>query len=153
MKLVNGFVTDHADLADHTPPNWTSTYNPRTGPTPIEPAPRVGIQEVVPGRRQLTVRWDVALDMNPVKYALYYQTTPFDFAADPKLAATTRVELAPTVPGAYAGSLGPDRFPYEATVGGLAPGTIYYLVIRAFDTSPAANQDTNTIVLTATPTS
>jgi hypothetical protein len=153
VKVVNGFVTDHADLADHTPPIWTSTYNPRTGPTPTEPAARVGIQEVVPGRRQLTVRWDVALDMNPVKYALYYQTTPFDFAADPKLAAATRVELTPAVPVAYAGSPGPDRFPYEATVGGLAPGTLYYLVIRAFDTSPGANQDANTVVLTATPTS
>lgn len=152
VKLVNGFVTDHADLSDTTPPVWTSTYNPRTGPTPTEPAARVGIQEVVPGRRQLTVRWDVALDMNAVKYALYYQTTPFDFGADPTLAAATRVELAPQVPVTYAGSTGPDRFPYEATIGGLVPGTLYYLLIRAVDTSPAANQDANTVVLTATPT-
>ena len=153
VKVVNGFVTDHADLTDHAPPVWTNTYNPRTGPTPVEAAPRVGIQEVVPGRRQLTVRLDVALDMNAVKYALYYQTMPFDFGGDPKLTAATRVDLAPQVPRAYAGGAGPDRFPYEATVGGLAPGTLYYLIIRAFDTSPAANQDTNTVVLTATPTS
>ncbi len=151
VKLVNGFVTDHADLTDHAAPIWTSTYNPPTGPTPIEAAPRIGIQEVVPGSRQVTVRWDVALDLNPVRYAVYYQTAPFDFAADPKLTAATRVELAPQVPAAYTGGPGPDRFPYEATVGGLARGTLYYLLIRAFDTAPAANEDTNTVVLTATP--
>jgi hypothetical protein len=152
VTLVNAFVTDHADLSDHTAPIWTSTYNPPTGPTPTEPSPRVGIQAVVPGPGQLTVRWDVALDMNPVKYALYYQTKPFDFTADPKLAAATRVELVPQVPTTYAMGVGPDRFPYEAVVGGLTPGTLYYLLIRAFDTSAAANEDANTVVLTATPT-
>ncbi len=151
VTLVNAFATDHAELTDTTAPVWTSTYNPRTGLIPIEPAPRVGIQAVIPGRGQLTVRWDVALDLNPVKYALYYQTAPFDFAADPKLAAATRVELVPQVPAAYTSGIGPDRFPYEAVVGGLTPGTLYYLLIRAFDTSAAANEDTNTVVLTATP--
>ena len=151
VTLVNGFVTDHADLTDNAPPVWTSTYNPRTSMIPTEPAARVGIQQVIPGAGQLTVRWDVALDLNPVRYALYYQTKPFDFSADPKLAAATRVELTPQVPVAYTSGVGPDRFPYEAVVGGLTPGTLYYLLIRAFDTSPAANEETNTVVLTATP--
>ena len=151
MTLVNAFVTDHADLSDHTAPVWTSTYNPRISMIPTEPAPRVGIQQVVPGTGQLTVRWDVALDMNPVKYALYYQTAPFNFTGDPKLTGATRIELTPQVPAAYLSGVGPDRFPYEAVVGGLTPGTLYYLLIRAFDTSPSANEETNTVVLTATP--
>ena len=152
VTLVNSFVTDHADLTDHVAPAWTSTYNPRISMIPTEAAPRVGIQQVIPGRAQVTVRWDVALDMNRVKYALYYQTAPFDFAADPKLAAATRVELVPQVPAAYTGGVGPDRFPYEAVVDGLTPGTLYYLLIRAFDSSPDANEEANTVVLTATPT-
>jgi len=152
VTLVNSFVTDHADLTDHIAPAWTSTYNPRISMIPTEAAPRVGIQQVIPGRAQVTVRWDVALDMNRVKYALYYQTAPFDFAADPKLAAATRVELVPQVPAAYTGGVGPDRFPYEAVVDGLTPGTLYYLLIRAFDSSPDANEEANTVVLTATPT-
>jgi hypothetical protein len=151
VTLVNSFVTDHADLTDNAAPIWTSTFNPRDKPIPTAPTPRVGIQQAVPGSKQLTVRWDVALDLNPVKYALYYQTLPFDFASDPKLTSATRVELTPQVPASYAAGIGPDSYPYEATIDGLAPATLYYLLIRASDSSPAANEDTNTTVLTATP--
>ena len=44
-----------------------------------------------------------------------------------------------------------DRYPYQATVSGLTPGEPLHLVIRAVDESPAANEDTNTMVLVATP--
>jgi hypothetical protein len=151
VLLVNGFVKDHSDFTDTTAPVWTSTYNDKVGAVPEEPTPRVGIQEVVPGRGQLTVRWDVALDMNRVGYALYYQTRPFDFTADPKLGGAARVVLAPTVPRAYVAGVGPGRFPYESTLVGLRPGTTYFLVIRAFDESPAANEERNNVVLTGTP--
>ena len=42
---------------------------------------------VVGERGSLTLRWDVAFDLNRVRYALYYRTTPFDFATDPWLAS------------------------------------------------------------------
>jgi len=151
VELVNGFVKDHSDLTDTVAPVWTSTYNDKVGAVPEEPTPRVGIQEVAAGRGQLTVRWDVALDMNRVGYALYYQARPFDFAADPKLGGATRVVLTPTVPRTYVAGVGPGRFPYESTLIGLRAGTTYYLVIRAFDQSPAANEETNEVVLTGTP--
>ena len=34
----------------------------------------------------------------------------------------------------------------------LVPGQSYYLVIRAFDDSPAANEESNQVVLTGAPT-
>ena len=46
---------------------------------------------------------------------------------------------------------GPTTFPYQATVGGLSPGTGYYGVIRAFDTSPAANEEKNQVMQAAMP--
>ena len=121
------------------------------GLVPEEPTPRVGIQQVVPGRGQLTVRWDVALDMNRVRYALYYQARPFDFGGRPEAGGATRVLLTPTVPNGYVAGVGPGRFPYESTLVGLKAGTTYHLLIRAFDESPAANEDTNGVVLTGTP--
>jgi hypothetical protein len=149
ISLVNTFVRDHQTRDDRDPPVWTSTYNdkpfvPMVGPG--EPTPRVGIQEVVPAPRGLTVRWDVALDASRVGYALYYQTAPFDFAADPRLARATRVVLSPAVPVAYTRGVGPTIYPHEATIGGLSPGTRYQLVIRAFDNAPAINEETNTVV-------
>ena len=106
---------------------------------------------MVPGPASLTVRWDVALDLNPVRYAAYVQTTPFNFAADPTLSSATRIVLTPSVGAGYADGPGPSTYPYEAVVGGLAKGQTYYVVIRAFDTSPAANEEQNQVVKTATP--
>jgi hypothetical protein len=51
----------------------------------------------------------------------------------------------------YAQGVGPGVYPYEQTLTGLTPGQTYYLVLRAFDTSPAANEETNQVVLTGTP--
>ena len=154
LVLVNTFVADHADRSDLEPPAWTSTYddNWEGSAPPGEPTPRVGIQEVVPGDGALTVRWDVAQDLNRVGYALYYQPAPFDFDADPELDGATRVVLSPRPTEAYAGGIGPGIYANEATVTGLEPGTTYHLVIRAFDDSAAANEDDNQVVLTGTPT-
>jgi len=148
LTLLNTFVRDHDDLSDATPPSWTSTANDHAPGYPVvpgEPTPRPGVQEVVAERGRLVVRWDVALDLNRVGYALYYQTLPFDFAADPTLQGATRVETRPTAPAAYtAGS--PGSVANEATITGLMKGKPYYIVVRAFDASAAHNEDGNTVV-------
>jgi hypothetical protein len=152
VKLVNDFVRTHAQRVDLTPPVWSSTYNTNTNAVaPGAPTPRPGVQQLLAGSRSLTVRWDVALDLNPVNYALYLQTRPFDFSSDPNLTQATRIVLTPQIGAGYADGPGPSTYPYEASVGGLAPGQTYYVVLRAFDTSPAANEEKNTMWLSATP--
>jgi hypothetical protein len=86
---------------------------------------------------------------------LYYQTTPFDFAANPKLMGATRIVLAPTVGAGYAQTWSypsPDTalqnlYPYQQSLTGLASGQTYYLLIRAFDS--VGNEDANQVVLSA----
>jgi hypothetical protein len=152
VTLVNTFVRDHADLSDTSPPVWTSTYNDHAYPSPAgPPTPRVGIQQVVAGTGSVTVRWDVALDLSRVRYALYYKTSPFDFSGDPNLISATRLVLSPSIGNGYVNGVGPGVYPYEATVSGLTPGQTYYFVIRAFDDSPAANEEKNQNVLSAVP--
>jgi hypothetical protein len=152
VMLVNDFVRLHAQREDRSPPVWSSVYNANTNlVAPGAPDPRPGVQEVVAGKDSITVRWDVALDLNPVGYALYLKTRPFDFSADPGLAGATRIVLTPEVGAGYASGPGPSTFPYEATVGGLTAGQPYYVVLRAFDRSPAANEEKNQKVMTATP--
>jgi len=151
LEVFNTFVRDHARWTDTAPPAWTSTFNVNESPqgVPEPPTPRVGVQAVEAGPASLTVRWDVALDMNRVRYALYYQTRPFDFSADPLLSGATRVVLTPGMGRGYAHA--PGVYPYEGTVTGLIPGRTYYLVLRAFDESPAANEEPNTAVRTGVP--
>jgi hypothetical protein len=154
VRLVNRFVASHADRSDTTPPAWASTYNdhnPGYPTAPGEATPRVGIQEVVAGVGTLTVRWDVALDYNRVGYALYMATTPFDFAADPTLARATRVLLQPSTGSGYVNGVRAGVYAYEAQLTGLLPGTAYYLVIRAFDDAPGANEDRNQVVMAGVP--
>jgi hypothetical protein len=153
VQTVNSFVHDHADRSDNEPPVWSSTFNAHDNISPPGPPdPRVGIQSAEAGPGSIIVRWDVALDLNRVKYALYLQTTPFDFTADPRLSGATRIVLEPVVPKNYGTTaLGPTIYANQATIGGLARGQLYYAVIRAFDTSPAANEEQNQVVLSATP--
>jgi hypothetical protein len=151
VDLVNDFVLTHDDLDDHDPPQWTSTYNDHQTLPAVAPTPRVGIQQAEAAGGSLTVRWDVALDENRVQYVLYAQPQPFDFAADPTLSAATRTLLTPTVPDAYLAGVGPDSYPYQATLSSFPEGQTQYLIIRAVDESPNANEDTNTIVLPVTP--
>jgi hypothetical protein len=151
VDLVNDFVLTHDNLDDHDPPQWTSTYNDHPSVPAVAPTPRVGIQQAVANGGQVTVRWDVALDENRVDYVLYAQPQPFDFTGDPTLSTATRTVLTPTVPSSYVAGVGPDSYPYEATISSLPRGQMQYLVIRAVDESPSANQDSNTAVLTVTP--
>jgi hypothetical protein len=154
VSLVNDFVAAHADRSDTTPPSWTSTYNDHNPGYPTPPAeatPRVGVQEVVAGTGTLTVRWDVALDYSRVGYALYLSTTPPDFTNDPTLARATRIVLQPSTGDGYLNGVRAGVYAYETTLTGLTPGTAYYVVIRAFDDAPTANEDRNQVVKTGIP--
>jgi hypothetical protein len=152
VALVNDFVLAHADLTDHDPPAWTSTYNDHATTPAQAPTPRVGIQQAVGVPGGVTVRWDVALDKTGVDYTLYAQPTAFDFAGDPALARSRRFPLVPAVPANYGDGIGPGKFANEATITGLPAGQIQYLLIRASDHATPPNQETNQVVLTATPT-
>ncbi|MEZ5966329.1 MAG: fibronectin type III domain-containing protein [Planctomycetota bacterium] len=151
VQYPNTFVRDNSSFVDTAPPAWTSTYNANVfaWPTPPQaPDPRVGVQEVAAGADSATVRWDVALDLNRVHYALYYQPAPFDFVADPDLAAATRLVPEPAVGDGYLGG-GPTSYANQARVDGLQPGTTYFFCVRAFD--EAGNEEKNQTVLSATP--
>jgi hypothetical protein len=150
---VNDFVRTNARRDDRTPPRWSSTYNDHGSAPASEPTPRVGLQAAIAAGTgdAITVRWDVALDMHAVRYVLYAQPRPFDFIGDPRLSAARQIPLVPAIPVDYLRGAGPGRFPYEATVSGFARGQIQYLLLRAVDSSEAANEDDNQVVLTATP--
>ncbi|HXG61589.1 MAG TPA: hypothetical protein VNO22_09450, partial [Planctomycetota bacterium] len=154
ITLVNTFVRDHTDPDDRRPPVWSSTWNANAHAWPVPPGPpepRIGLQEVEPGPASLTVRWDVALDKHPVRYKLYYQTRPFDFAGDPALASAAWTFLTPRPGRNYDRGPGPSVYPFEATLAGLTPGRTYYLLLRAVDESPRRNEDDNTTVRTGVP--
>ncbi len=153
LGVLNTFVRDHAEFTDTSPPQWSSTFNENNPGYPAPTGPptaRVGVQEVVAGPGRVTVRWDVALDLHPVRYRLYYQDLPFDFA---DLRSAARVNLNPRVGVGYGHGwgVGPRLYPYEATVDGLRSGATYHFLIRAVDGSAAANEDANQVVLTAQP--
>ncbi|MCA8977348.1 MAG: hypothetical protein KDC98_21680 [Planctomycetes bacterium] len=151
LQLANTFVRDHLD-ADTSPPVWSSTYNdnPQSYPTPPgAPTPRVGIQRVTAGVGSATIYWDIAKDPTGVGYALYSQSTPFDFVADPLLHGARRTVLVPELGGGYSAGVGPGIYPYQATVTGLDNGTTWYFCLRAFDR--LGHEDSNTAVQSAVP--
>ena len=152
VALVNSFVRDHSLLTDTDPPAWSNVWNGNTDPAtglPSPPTARVGIQSVEPGKGQLTVGWNIALDFSRVGYALYYSTRSLNPTNDPTFANATRVVLVPQVPAAYVTSFGADSLPYQYTLTGLTSGQTYFLIIRAFDA--AANEDANTVMLSGSP--
>jgi hypothetical protein len=154
IVLVNTFARDNGNLADSAPPVWTSTFNDHQVGYPNPPGEataRPGVRAVIAGSRMLTARWDVAIDKFPVGYAVYYKAGTFDFTADPLLTTATRLEVAPMMPTNYPGWGGPTIVANEATIGGLTPGQTYSIVVRAFDRSPARNEERNQIVLTGVP--
>ncbi len=148
LTVVNSFVIDYEDKTDDAAPVWTSVYNDKNAWPPEEPTPRVGVSQAEANKDgSVTVRWDVALDKNKVSYTLYYQTEKFDFEADPDLTAATQVELVPEVGKGYENGIGPDVYPFEATIEELEHKTTYYFVIRAKDNSDKHNEEKNEVVL------
>lgn len=151
LVLPNHFVQDYQDEEDDAPPVWTSVHN-LTGAYPYEaPEPRAGIGETEPIPGGVIVRWDVAEDKNGVEYTLYYQKTPFNFAADPDLTAAESLKLVPEPGKGYGYQAEPESYPYQAAVEGLDPGETYYFVIRARDRSPSANEEKNTVAVRGVP--
>ena len=157
VDFVNSFAKNNMPLTDLTAPQWSSVYNASYDP-PAASIPRVGVQKaVVEGPGTVTLSWDVALDMHKVSYNVYYQTTPFDFVSDARLAFATKQRLSPSVGAGYSAvwnSNSPSEalqlvYPYQQTLTGLQTGVTYYFVIRAIDS--AGNEDANTVFLTATP--
>jgi hypothetical protein len=157
VDFVNSFAKNNMPLTDITPPQWSSVYNASYDP-PAASTPRVGIQKAEPaGPGMVTLSWDVALDMHKVSYNVYYQTTPFDFVSDARLAVATKQRLSPSVGAGYSAvwsNSSPSEalrlvYPYQQTITGLQTGVTYYFVIRAIDS--AGNEDTNTVFLTAMP--
>lgn len=157
VDYVNSFVKNNTDLADAAPPQWSSVYNAGYD-TISAPDPRIGIQKAVSeSAGSVTISWDVALDMNKVSYVLYYKTSPFDFAADPRMTSATRLVLDPVVGAGYSDvwkkpvpSLALQTvYPYQQTILGLQHGVTYHFVVHAIDSK--GNEDGNQVVLTALP--
>lgn len=155
VTYINPFVKRHANLEDTAVPVWSSTYNVHAAWPVAAPEQRVGIQKAVATSGNVNISWDVALDMNRVSYALYYQTIPFDFSSDPHLSSATRMVLTPAVGAGYAQAWNhqyPDSalqslYPYQQSISGLVPGKTYYFLIRAFDS--VGNEEANQMVLSA----
>ena len=150
LTLNNTFVRDHADLTDTTPPVWSSVWNRNVDAKGLAspPTARVGLQKVTAGPGQVTVQWDVALDLNRVSYALYYSKAALDFSADPNLSDATRVVLDAKQPAAYASAFSQQTLPFEDTVKNLDSGATYHFALRAFDS--LGNEEKNTVSASAT---
>lgn len=152
-SIVNQFVRNQADFSDTTAPVWTSTYNVNNPGYPTPPTaaiPRIGVQQVVADVEAVRVRWDVALDLNPVRYVLYYGDKDFDFRDGDEKAfeKATRVELLADIGFGYEAGVGANVFPYEAIVTGLKKNKAHYFCIRAIDS--VGNEDDNEVVLSTT---
>ncbi len=155
LDLLNHFVKNRSIHTDTRAPVWSSTFNDIFCSESIDstrlPTPRTGIQQVEIQTNSATLRWDVAIDKNMVSYVMYYQTWPFDFASAQPLAGAIRSVLVPQVSANYAMGRLDSAYPFEYTLSGLSNNVTYYFLIRAIDHSSAANEDSNQVVLFATP--
>lgn len=147
LTQTNTFVMDHLNLWDDTPPVWGSTFNDNTLNPATKPTPRIGIQEAYFQNGFLVVKWDIAMDMFGVDYALYVQELPFDFKNGPELSKARKIPLSTGIGDHYAEGTATDRYAYQDAITDLDPSKTYYMVIRATDRSPNRNEDKNTTVI------
>ncbi len=151
--LVNDFVATHAVAEDTEPPVWSSSYNEfadRWPEPPGRPDPRVGLQDLQAGIESVTLRWDVALDQNPVHYVAYFQDEPIRFHPrddddGDALEDAERIVLDPMPGEGYADGSDPDCFAYEARIPGLRANRSYWFLLRAVDSE--GNEEHNRNVL------
>nr|CAA6812181.1 MAG: Unknown protein [uncultured Thiotrichaceae bacterium] len=137
-NLADIKVSDPVFMLDTAAPEWVNTS---TGPSQIGEA-RVGVSSLAAGANagELTVFWDSAKDQSwPVHYNIYTATQP-DFSDQVKHATVD-----------FQKNAGWDNNPVQNvankfTLTGLSDG-IYYVRVRAEDSSEAANEDTNTTTL------
>ena len=144
--VANSFVLENSNFNDTTAPVWTSTAgSPSTFPTPPTAATaRVGVQELAARYRAAVLRWDVAMDLNPVSYVVYYNTGEGMWFYGDQPYRTTRVEVTPRVGAGYEFGAGVETFPYEVVIDGLVGGYNYTFLVRAIDS--VGNEDTNRVV-------
>lgn len=147
--LVNDFARNNMTTTDTTAPVWSSTYNANGGLNPPQaPFARIGIQQIEMTPGATTVRWDVALDQNPVTYVLYYNTVPLQFNAQGVPVGATRQDLYPArVSTSYANGPSAHAYPFEATSTGLQRNRLHYFCIQARDS--AGNWARNQVVVSA----
>ena len=148
-RLVNetSFRTDseswNAGHPDLRPPVWDSTFSSDTLPGEA----RVGLQEVIPGDGEVTLRWDVARDQSgPVGYNIYYSAGNGALRFD-EAAKISKVEM--TTPQSYFSGSGPRSFPFEYTVKNLTNGVEYSFAVRAEDS--LGQEESNRRILRETP--
>ncbi|MEQ8821121.1 MAG: fibronectin type III domain-containing protein [Sumerlaeia bacterium] len=150
-------TTWNSQNADTSAPVWGTTANGfiARGGSPTNSA-RTGIQEVVAGDGEVTVRWDLADDQTrPVRYKIYYA---------PDATAGSDMTVSPWVNTGLVSGTAPANYKYgswtanntnvysnEYTVTGLDNGVTYRFCVRAVDSASTPHETTNTNTLTATP--
>jgi len=154
LSEANSIVLDRPRSVDTAPPAWSSTVTSYPQAPTGAQAPRIGLRALfaaAPGGATeagaVYLGWDVAIDENAVEYVAYRSYEPISSSAS--LATATKIELKPlTYVGreyasvaCYDPALGP--YPFEAKLSGLESGRRAYIVLRARDRSPAANEDAN----------
>lgn len=143
--------TWNAANSDTAAPVWNTSANGfvARGASPSQ-SPRVGVQEVVTGDKSVTVRWDLANDQStPVRYKIYYARVSDNPGTNVTGSAWQNTGfISGTAPSNYSfGSWtdGQNIYINEYTVTGLDANTNYRFIVRAVDSSSAANEDTNIV--------
>ncbi|HID93250.1 MAG TPA: choice-of-anchor D domain-containing protein, partial [bacterium (Candidatus Stahlbacteria)] len=115
---------DSATPQDVTPPQWTDG---------------VGARHVEPYNAKVTIYWNKATDTcsPPVKYNIYYNT---------RSPAIDGIKLSHVTP-----TSGAPNYDHKYTITGLTNGELYYFTVRAEDSAPNPNEDTNRVECPAMP--
>ncbi len=151
LATIETFIRDHPQVEDLSEPEWISTASQWINDAEVteeellQLPSRIGIQKLSQGANsgEIVINWDAAKDHSwPVKYNIYIASQP-DFSDQVKYAAV------PFQKG-LSWDIDPmQNYANEITLNGFPAGT-YYVRVRAEDSSPAQNEDTNTHSLSIT---